>query len=369
MKKLLSIFLVVTLLAVSLVGCGDNAAEEPQTPPSTNEPQIPPAPAEDEADGKIAKIGLGHVTSIAKSRSLDGDTTPQAQVDNTNAAVAFDKDGKIVKVSIDTVQTRVAYDKDLNLTTDVNGEFKTKKELGDAYGMKAATTIGKEWYEQIEALEEWMVGKTVEEVKAMKTYEKDPSHLFVPDEPELASSVTITVEAYIAAVEEAYANAIDVAEGAETLGLGHSTTVAKSRGLSGDTTPQAQVDTTIAVTAFDANGNVVNTILDAAQTRVAYDKDGKVTTDLNAEVKTKKELGDAYGMKNASGIGKEWYEQIAALEDWMAGKSVSEITGMKTYEKDPSHLFVPDVPELASSVTITVESYLSALEDSYANAK
>jgi len=52
-----------------------------------------------------------------------------------------------------------------------------------------------------------MVGRTVNEIKAMKTVEKDASHPAVPDEAELTSLVTISVQDYIAAVAEAYANA------------------------------------------------------------------------------------------------------------------------------------------------------------------
>jgi len=40
----------------------------------------------------------------------------------------------------------------------------------------------------------------------MKTKERDASHPAVPDEPELVSSVTITVQDYIASVAEAFAN-------------------------------------------------------------------------------------------------------------------------------------------------------------------
>jgi len=52
-----------------------------------------------------------------------------------------------------------------------------------------------------------MVGKSVDEIKALKVKERDESHKHVPDMPELTSTVTITVEGYIAAVAEAYTNA------------------------------------------------------------------------------------------------------------------------------------------------------------------
>ncbi len=52
-----------------------------------------------------------------------------------------------------------------------------------------------------------MVGKTVDEIKAMKVKQKDESHPAVPDVPELTSLVTVTVHEYLEAVAEAYENA------------------------------------------------------------------------------------------------------------------------------------------------------------------
>ena len=75
----------------------------------------------------------------------------------------------------------------MKLTSDVNAENKTKVELGDGYGMKKASSIGKEWFEQIAALEDWMMGKTVEEIKAVNTEE----------DADLKASVTVGVESYV----------------------------------------------------------------------------------------------------------------------------------------------------------------------------
>ncbi|MDR2903917.1 MAG: FMN-binding protein [Clostridiales bacterium] len=52
---------------------------------------------------------------------------------------------------------------------------------------------------------------------------------------------------------------------------------------------------------------------------IAIGADGKITdVDWDGINKdggpSKKELGDEYGMKKASGIGKEWYEQAAVME-------------------------------------------------------
>lgn len=316
----------------------------------------------------VAKVGLGHITSIEKSRDLAVDkngkvTAPVAQVDTTIAAVAFDQEGRIVAVAIDTAQTKVNFDKDLKVTSDLTAHNKTKVELGDGYGMRKASSVKKEWHEQIAEFEKWMVGKTVAEIKGLKVKQRDASHPAVPDVPELTSTVTVTVGDYIAAVEEAYKSAVEVPAGAVELGLGHEISIAKSK------TATAQVDLTMAATLFDKDGKVVRVVIDTVQTKVPFGKDGKVAVDKSGEFKSKVELGDGYGMRKASSIKKEWYEQIAEFERWMVGKTVAEIKGLKIKQRDASHPAVPDTPELASTVTVTVGDYIAVVAESFANAR
>ena len=176
MKKLI----VFTLIAVLLAGCG--------------------------AAGSV-KTGLGHVISIGSSKDATADAEGLAQVDTVMAAVTFDQAGKILGVKIDTAQVRVNFDQNGKITTDKNKEFETKVELGDAYGMIKQSGIGREWYEQIAELEKQMIGKTVEQVNSMKVVKKDDAHPAVPDEADLKSKVTISVQDYQAAVTEAFENA------------------------------------------------------------------------------------------------------------------------------------------------------------------
>ena len=333
MKKTLSLVLALSMLVavLSVVGCKP-------------------------AQGTV-KLGLGSVTSIAKSKDATAEAPAEAQADTTIVAVVLDKDGKILDVSIDTAQTKVEFDADMKVTSDKEAAIMTKKELGHAYGMSERSEIGKEWFEQIAALEDWMIGKTVEEVKNMKVKERDASHTHVPDVPELTSSVTISVQDYIAALEKAAANAVEVKE-YSTMGLGIIVSIAGSKDATDTTTAQAQVDTTMAATTFDKDGNVAGAIIDVAQSRVPYDAEGKA--DKTANVLTKKELKEDYGMKEKSGIGKEWYEQVEAFEKWMTGKPFGDVVMIKVTEKGN-----PDIPELTSSVTISVESLIAAVQEAY----
>jgi len=175
MKKLLAI----TLIGLLLAGCG----------------------------AATVKTGLGHSVSIAKSADATAEKPGLAQVDTVMAAVTFDKSGKILGLKIDNAQTKVNFDITGKVTTDKTQLQKTKVELGEGYGMKKASKIGKEWFEQIAELEKWMVGKTVDQVKAMKTKKVDEAHPNVPDIADLSSKVTVSVQDYIFAVEEAFKTA------------------------------------------------------------------------------------------------------------------------------------------------------------------
>ena len=182
-KNILAIIIAATLLLVLFTACGGGTST-----------------------GNV-KTGLGHVVTIGKSEDAAADKEGFVQVDTIMAAVSVDSAGKIVSVNIDNAQTKVPFDASGKLKADLAQPQKTKVELGKDYGMIKASSIGKEWFEQIADLEKWMVGKTIDEIKAMKVKKVDDSHPNVPDEPDLVSKVTVSVEGYIAAVEEAVKNA------------------------------------------------------------------------------------------------------------------------------------------------------------------
>lgn len=371
MKKTLSLLSLLLVLTLLVTACGTTGAtEEPapaEAPAEVEETveEVAQAPAGEA--GEAVSLGLALLTSIGKSTDAEADKTARAQVDTVIAAVTFDSEGRVVDVIIDNAQTRVNFDEEMKVSSDKTAQVKTKVELGADYGMGNVSSIGKEWFEQIAELEAWMVGKTVDEIKAL------PMNDGYPDLPEMASTVTMSVATYLEAVEKAFANAVPVSN-VDSLGLGTEVSIARSRDYAVDaegkeTLPMAQVDSVISAVAFDADGKVVGVQIDNAQTRVNYDAEGKVTSDKAAPVLSKVELGDSYGMGAVSAIGKNWYEQIAELEAWMIGKTVDEIKALPVKVVDDSHQNVPDIPELTSSVTITVESYLATVAEAYANAR
>ena len=346
MKKVFALALAAAL-ALSMVACGSSESAAPAEP-------------------EVFKTGMGTVISASvANEDVENEKGASAQI-NTNIVVAtFDKDGKVVSATIDVAQQKAAFDMDGKLAGEV--DLRTKCEKGDDYGMRGVSAIGKEVNEQYAALAEYFVGKTVEEIKAMPTFERDANHTAVPDVEELKSSVTITVADYVAALEEAYNTAIETKGVPAKTGLG--TVISASvteEDKENEKGASVQINTNMMAVALDENGVIVAAILDVAQQKAAFDLEG-VAGEVDRRTKVEKECD--YGMKGVSAIGKEYYEQAKAFTEWMVGQTVEEVLAMPTYERDASHTACPDVEDLKSSVTITVGDYLKALEEAASMAK
>ena len=159
------------------------------------------------ATGALAATGLGSVTTVSNTAAT-ADKAGSVSVNTTMCAVTLDDEGKIVSISFDVVQSKGAYDATGAVSGETNTEPQTKVELKEGYGMAKASSIGKEWFEHCAALEQWCIGKTVEEVLNMPTYDKgDGHHTCVPDDADLKTGCTIDVGAELAALAKAAANA------------------------------------------------------------------------------------------------------------------------------------------------------------------
>ena len=188
-KKVIALALTLAL-SLSLAACG-----------KTDAPAKPDATPEAAA---TYKTGVGAVIS-AKPVAATADKDGSLQINTTLVAATFDAEGKIVSATIDVAQQKGSFDAKGQIVGEV--DLRTKNEKGDDYGMRKASAIKKEVNEQHEALAAWMIGKTAEEVKAMKTFKKDDNHIAVPEVEDLKASVTITVQDYLAALEKAAAAA------------------------------------------------------------------------------------------------------------------------------------------------------------------
>ena len=349
MKKFLALALTAAM-AISMVAC----SSAPASSESTEEPAL------------TYKTGMGTVISVSPSNeSVDDEKGASAQVNTSIVVATFDSNDTIVSVTIDVAQQKAAFDLEGQPSGEV--DLRTKIEKQGDYGMLKASSIGKEYFEQIDALEAWMTGKTLNEVMTMPTYERDASHTACPDVEDLKASCTITVGDYLKALQKAYDNAVECAGVPAKTGLGTeiSATV-KGEDVETETGASVQINTNMIAVAVDAEGKIVAAQLDVAQQKVAFDLDGVAgETDLRTKVEKKAD----YGMLKASAIGKEYYEQSKAFTDWMVGQTVAEVVAMPTYERDASHTACPDVEDLKASVSITVGDYLKALAEAEKNAK
>ena len=174
---------------------------------------------------------------------------------------------------------------------------------------------------------------------------------------DLAASVTLSITDFIAGIERAVNNAEHLgARKGDKLALTSVTNMAKSKDASAEGDGLAQAYATVA--AVTLNGDTVTScFIDAVQANVKFDAAGKITTDLTAAQPSKNELGDAYGMKKASSIGKEWYEQAAAFSAYVTGKTVSEVSGIAVDDHES-----PTDADLAASVTIGIGEFQTLIE-------
>jgi hypothetical protein len=311
------------------------------------------------AGDAAVKTGLGVVFSNANPKDpadgKDGTVDTQAYV----AAVLVGKDGKIVKCQIDAMQSKFIFTTDSEIKTAADTVFKSKTQLGNDYGMKAASKIQKEWFEQAAAFAKYAEGKTLDQIKNIAV--KDG----VATDPDLTSSVTVRIASFQNAVIKAVENAADLgAKATDKLGIGIEGTAAQTavKATAEDKPATAVAYNYYTATTFDAAGKITSCVIDASQAKFII-KDGKIATDLNAVIKTKNELGEAYGMKAASGIKKEWNEQAAAFAKYAAGKTVADIKGISLKEGRPAGA------DLTASVTVHVTSFQAIIEMAGSNAK
>ena len=339
MKKYIALILTLTLL-VSLSGCvGTTVVIGECTCPAgshtTPEPIVP-------AEGAL-KTGLSVSVNIADSTSATADAEGAAKYDVTLAAVTVDDNGVIVSCVIDSIPATVNFDATGAITSDVTANVLTKNELGENYGMVAWGGAIAEWDKQVAAVAKYAEGKTVEQLKNgdidMKTGK-------AKDGTDLSSSATIYLAGYVYAIEAAVKNAKHL--GAQA---GDELVLATLNSTKSSAAGNAQLDADITVLT-KKDGKITSCYIDSLQAKIAFDTTGTITTDLSAGVKTKNELGEAYGMVAWGGAIAEWKDQAASFASYVTGKTAAEVAGIAVTESTK-----PVDADLASSVTIAIGGF------------
>ena len=354
MKKTLALILTIVLAVSLLAGCtGTTVVIGECTCPSETTPASDPAPVEstpeETAPAAAVKTGLAVFTSVSDSKSAADDAEGVAKYDITLAAVTVDDNGVIQSCVIDSVPASVNFDTTGTITTDLTAAIPTKNEMGADYGMVAWGGAIAEWDEQVAALADFAVGKTVEELKSGAIDETGKA----PEGSDLASSATIYLGGFVSAIEAAVNNAQHLgAQSGDELVLTTMNSLGKSTSADAENAGNAQLDTDIAVLTR-ADGVITSCIIDSVQAKIAFDTTGTITTDLTAPVQTKNELGADYGMVAWGGAIADWNEQAAAFASYITGMTADEVAGIAISESTKP----ADGSDLASSVTISIGGF------------
>ncbi len=321
MKKILCFTLCLAMLvgALALVSC----REEPKL-----------------------KLGMGVYTNVSAASDADGDVSGEGKATVTAAAVTLDADGKIVACVLDTADLSVKYTAEGKAVA--NQGFKTKGESGKDYNMVQYGGASKEWFEQADAFEALVAGKTLDEVKALVAEGNKGT-----DEV-INAGCTIMIHEFVYAIEKACNNAFDSdATANETLKLGVFTEQTTSDATE-EKNGQNKIETTVFAAAVDADAKVVAATSDCVQIAFTFDETGASTYDLTKKATSKREAGDNYGMKAYGGASKEWYEQADAFNAATIGKTASEIAAMMASD----NYGVADVKD--AGCTILVNGFVKA---------
>ena len=297
------------------------------------------------AEGAV-KTGLAIVASAGESKSA-GDADGEAKYDASVVAVTVDDNGVIQSCVIDSIGTSVLFDVNGAIVSDLTAEIPTKNELGDAYNMKLYGNAVAEWYEQAAALASFACGKTVEELRAGAVDET--GHAVDAD---LATTATIYLGGYVAAIEKAVANAQHLgAQSGDELKLAITSSVDGSKNADAENAGLSELYTSaVALTVKD--GVITSAMIDAVQGKVNFDVTGTITTDLTAPFATKNELGEGYGMKAWGGAIAEWNEQAASFAAYITGKTAADVAGIAVDETTK-----PTDADLLTSVTIKIGDF------------
>ena len=302
MKRFLTLSLcLLMLVSTVLVGC--NNAEN----------------GSDDVAVSAVKFGSGVYVSTPVTTDATEDKNGSGKLDVTVAAVTVDEDGKIASCALDTASNTV------NFTFDgksvANGEFKTKYETGADYNMVAYGGAAKEWFEQADAFEALVVGKTLDEVKALVVEGNKGT------EEVVSAGCTIMINEFVGAIEKAY-NAASSEVNADSVLKVKVATEQTCADAEEEKDGSNKVAVNVFAVAEDAEGKVLAASSDCVEVTFTFDMNGVSTLDTTKEVLSKKEQGENYGMVAYGGAQNEWFEQAAAFDASCIGKTAEEIASL-----------------------------------------
>lgn len=204
MKKLTSLLMTVALCTFVFTACGENNYDNSSMDNSSmnntamsNEDVSSPV-----SNGEL-RLGLGAVTSTEGSLAAEGNNPGAAKTRTVICAVAVDSEGIVRKVKFDTIDFNLPFDSKGAFTEDIANPVKSLREMGYDYGLSETSSIKKEWFQQMDSFENWILGKRITDVLNM---DLDENH--IPMSSELKGSIDIGVSDQLSALNKAYTNAL-----------------------------------------------------------------------------------------------------------------------------------------------------------------
>ena len=300
MKKALAMVLV--LLCLSVTACaGDTVIYQELTRPDDTQP----APAPEVGSGSL-KTGLAILADTTGSESA-----ARADYDVTVAAVLVDDAGVIRACVLDGAAAQMTFDETGAVTGDPAQPLSTRQEENGV------------WLRRAEVLMRAAVGKTVGQLRGTGDWD----------------------EALFAAVEKAALSARPLGASAQD-----ELRLAIIPDLSGSEAGRARLACDAAAVTLSGD-TVTSCYIDSVQADVTFDDSGSITGDLTAAVRTKRELGDDYGMKAYGGAKYEWYEQADHFAAYVTGMTGPQVLEIPTAEGKAADA------DLYASVTIAVTPF------------
>ena len=143
------------------------------------------------------------------------------------------------------------------------------------------------------------------------------------------------------------------------------TGLAVSATASTEKTGELKYDVLMAAVTVDDGGVIRSCVIDSIPATVEFDTTGAITSDIEAEVPTKNELGENYGMVAWGGAKAEWNQQAASFAQYVVGKTAEEVSGIAVDETTKP----AEGTDLSASVTIAVGGFVEIVKAAAANAK
>lgn len=337
MKRFLAALTAAALSAVMLTACNSKDKQE------ENKPQ---------QDGNTVTASEQVKTGLYTAAIFEGSTAASSEAEGSAKlqvaliALTVDDGGRIDDLDIELLGSSAGFDTAGQLTAPPQDLLSML--LPDQNGVQNANAL------TLNAFEEYCRGKTLQELKDAPF---DPAKVSMSTD--LAGTATVEIERYADYLQTAANRAQQLgAMKGDRVSLAVRSDLSGSQGVQGNDNGAMRAGIAMAAVTTAKDGKITSCIVDELEAELTFGADGSLVGDPGERPQTKNELGEEYGLKAQSPIGKEWYEQAAALAQYVTGKTADEVMGIALTDEGRA-----DQADLKSSVTIKIADYIDLIAE------